>query len=149
MENVFFTFIGSESNPYFKELSKKTKALGIENRVALLQGVSRALTESAIQACDIALMTSKSEMQPLFLLEAMSASKPWISTNVGSVRELDGGIISQNHSSALASNLFKLLQNIELRNQLGKKGSAQWAAEFSTAKVYDRWQELLLAAVTI
>lgn len=149
MENVFFTFIGSESNPYFKELSKKTKALGIENRVALLQGVSRALTESAIQACDIALMTSKSEMQPLFLLEAMSAGKPWISTNVGSVSELDGGIISQNHSSALASNLFKLLQNIELRNQLGKKGSAQWAAEFSTAKVYDRWQELLLAAITM
>jgi glycosyltransferase involved in cell wall biosynthesis len=149
MENVFFTFIGSESNAYFRELSKKTKALGIENRVALLQGASRVLTESAIQACDIALMTSKSEMQPLFLLEAMSVGKPWISTNVGSVSELHGGIISQNQSNALASNLIKLLQDRKLRDQLGKEGSTQWAAEFSTAKVYDRWQELLLTAITI
>jgi glycosyltransferase involved in cell wall biosynthesis len=149
MENVFFTFIGSESNAYFRELSKKTKALGIENRVALLQGASRVLTESAIQACDIALMTSKSEMQPLFLLEAMSVGKPWISTNVGSVSELHGGIISQNQSNALASNLIKLLQDKKLRDQLGKEGSTQWAAEFSTAKVYDRWQELLLTAITI
>lgn len=40
------------------------------------------------------IMTSKWEMQPLFLLETMSPNKPCLSTNVGCGSELQGGIIS-------------------------------------------------------
>ena len=147
-EDIFFAFIGSEQNGYFSELEKRTKAWGLEKRIALFHGVSRSFTESAIQACDIALMTSKWEMQPLFLLEAMSASKPWVSTNVGCVSELQGGIISKFSTNALMLNLSNLLQESNLRNSLGKAGSTQWEAEFSSAVVYDRWHELLASAIT-
>jgi len=37
-------------------------------------------------------MTSKQEIRPLFLLEAMSANKPWVSTTEGGVSEGEGGI---------------------------------------------------------
>ena len=93
------------------------------------------------------IMTFKWEMQPLFLLEDMSANKPWVSTNVGSVGELEGGIISTTLAKALASSLFKILQDSSLKNRLGKAGSTQWAAEFSTAIVYNRRHELLLTAI--
>lgn len=93
------------------------------------------------------IMTFKWEMQPLFLLEDMCANKPWVSTNVGSVAELEGGIISTTLAKALASRLFKILQDSSLKNHLGKAGSTQWAAEFSTAIVYNRWHELLLTAI--
>ena len=146
-ENIFFAFIGGEKNAYYGKLEKRTKAWGLEKCVALFYGVSRSFTESAIQACDIALMTSKWEMQPLFLLEAMSASKPWVSTSVGCVSELQGGIISTTSANALRSHLNKLLQERKLRNSLGKAGSTQWAAEFSTAIVYNRWHDLLLRAI--
>ena len=146
-EDIFFAFIGGEQNAYYRELEKRTQAWGVERRVALFHGVSRSFTESAIQACDIALMTSKWEMQPLFLLEAMSAGKPWVSTNVGSVSELRGGIISKVSTKDLTSSLFKILQDSSLKNRLGKAGSTQWAAEFSTAIVYNRWHELLLTAI--
>lgn len=146
-EDAFFAFIGGEQNSYYRELEKRIQAWGVERRVALFHGVSRSFTESAIQACDIALMTSKWEMQPLFLLEAMSAGKPWVSTNVGSVSELQGGIISKFSTKALTSNLFKLLHEKELKHNLSKEGATQWAAEFSTAIVYNRWHELLLTAI--
>jgi glycosyltransferase involved in cell wall biosynthesis len=92
-------------------------------------------------------MTSKWEMQPLFLLEAMSAGKPWVSTNVGSVSELRGGIISKFSTKDLKSNLFKIIHEKELKNRLSKQGVSQWTAEFSTAIVYNRWHELLLTAI--
>jgi hypothetical protein len=37
-------------------------------------------------------MTSKREIRPLFFLEAMSASKPWVSTTEVCVSEREGGI---------------------------------------------------------
>lgn len=146
-EDIFFAFIGGEQNTYFRELEKRTQAWGLEKRVALFHGVSRTFTESAIQACDVALMTSKWEMQPLFILEAMSAGKPWVSTNVGSVSELRGGIISTTSAKNLASSLFKLIHEKELKDKLSKQGATQWAAEFCTAIVYNRWHELLLTAI--
>ena len=146
-EGIFFAFIGGEQNTYYRELEKRILAWGLEKRVALFHGVSRSFTESAIQACDIALMTSKWEMQPLFLLEAMSAGKPWVSTNVGSVSELRGGIISNFSTKDLKSNLFKIIHEKELKHRLSKQGASQWAAEFSTAIVYNRWHELLLKAI--
>jgi glycosyltransferase involved in cell wall biosynthesis len=146
-EDLFFAFIGGEQNTYYRELEKRTLAWGLEKRVALLHGVSRSFTEAAIQACDIALMTSKWEMQPLFLLEAMSASKPWVSTNVGCVSELQGGIISKFSTKDLKSNLFKITHEKELKDRLSKQGATQWAAEFSTAIVYNGWHELLLKAI--
>lgn len=146
-EDIFFAFIGGEQNAYYRELKKRTKAWGLEKRVALFHDVSRSFTESAIQACDIALMTSKWEMQPLFLLEAMSVGKPWISTNVGSVSELQGGIVSKFSADTLTTDLFNLLQNGERRRILGRDSATQWAAEFSTFLVYNRWHELLLKAI--
>ena len=146
--DIFFAFIGGEQNAYCRELEKRTRSWGLEECVALFHGVSRSFTESAIQACDIALMTSKWDMQPLFLLEAMSAGKPWVSTNVGSVSELRGGIISKVSTKNLTSNLLKLLNDKKLRKQLGKEGASQWVTEFSTDMVYDRWQDLLLSAIS-
>ena len=146
-EDIFFAFIGGEQNTYYRELEKRILAWGLEKRVALFHGVSRSFTESAIQACDIALMTSKWEMQPLFLLEAMSAGKPWVSTNVGSVSELRGGIISNFSTKDLKSNLFKIIHEKELKHRLSKQGATQWSAEFSTAIVYNGWHELLLTAI--
>ena len=146
-EDVFFAFVGGEQNAYYLELNKRIKAWGLEKRVALFHNVSRSFTESAIRACDIALMTSKWEMQPLFLLETMSAGKPWISTNVGSVSELQGGIVSKFSADAVASNLFNLLRSGNQRESLGKVGVTQWGTEFSKEVVYDRWQQLLVSAI--
>lgn len=147
-EDIFFTFIGGEPNAYFKQLEKRMQSWGLENYVALFHSAPRSFTESAIQACEVAVMTSKWEMQPLFLLEAMSAGKPWVSLNVGSVCELRGGIIAENSTQAIASSILQLMNEIELKNKLGDEGLSHWGSEFSHSVVYNRWHELLLASIT-
>lgn len=146
-DRLFFVFIGGEENEYSRMLLARARQWGIEDKVAVMHGLSRALTESAILACDTALMTSKWEMQPLFLLEAMSAGKPWISTDVGSVRELRGGIVSAPDVATLTRNLGRLAGNESLRLELAEEGFRQWQSEYRPSVVYDHWDKLMHSVV--
>ena len=146
-DDVFFIFIGAEENDYTARMRAKLGEYDLAARVALFTGLSRAMTESAIVACDLALMTSKWEMQPLFLLEAMSSGKPWVSTHVGSVKELQGGLIAARDSAAMAEKVGMLLDDTELASRSSSAGSTQWLAEYEPSVVYRQWEALLLAAI--
>ena len=145
--DVFFVFIGAEKNEYTARMREKLVQFDLSDRVALFSGLSREMTEAAIVACDLALMTSKWEMQPLFLLEAMSIGKPWVSTHVGSVSELQGGLIATRDSVAMAEKIGMLLDNAELASRFSSAGSIQWIAEYEPSVVYQQWEALLLSAI--
>lgn len=147
-DDLFFVFIGAEENEYTATMRARITGSSLSRRVALFTGLSRAMTESAIVACDLALMTSKWEMQPLFLLEAMSIGKPWVSTHVGSVKELQGGLVAQRDSAALAANIRILLDDSELASHCSSSGLNQWLAEYEPSVVYRQWEVLLLSAVS-
>lgn len=146
-QDVFFVFIGAEENQYTSTMRAKLAAFDLSARVAMFTGLSRAMTESAIVACDLALMTSKWEMQPLFLLEAMSIGKPWVSTHVGSVTELQGGLVAPRESAALAEKTAMLLDDSELVSRCSCAGLQQWLAEYEPSVVYRQWEALLLSAI--
>lgn len=143
VEDVLMVFIGGAPNDYSSELENEITKRKMENRAVVLCGINRNATEGAISACEVALMTSKWEMQPLFLLEAMSVAKPWVSTNVGSVKELKGGIISSNRANELASAVCALLTNPDLASRQGSDGVLQWRSDFAPEVVYDKWLSLL------
>jgi len=142
-EDVMFVFIGGAENEYARALRSGIEARGLGERAVVLSGVSRAITESAIACCEIALMTSKWEMQPLFLIEAMSAAKPWVSTDVGSVKEMKGGIVTSLDTAELADGVRTLLQDASMSQSFGHEGLRQWREEFAPAVVYAKWERLL------
>lgn len=137
-------FIGPERNDYAIRLEHAAATSGVEAMVLI--GLERQVIESAIRECDIAILGSRSEMQPIFLLESMSESKPWICTDVGCVRDLQGGIICHSNARSLAAALGKLSE-ATLRKKLGDAGNAHWRAEHLPEVVYSKWQELLSSAV--
>jgi glycosyltransferase involved in cell wall biosynthesis len=145
-QDIFYVFIGGEENDYSKQVRSKVAELGLSESVVVLSGLPREMTESAIAACSLALMTSKFEMQPLFLLEAMALGKPWVSTHVGSVKELQGGLVSSGAPGSLVANITSLLQDTALYSDFSEKARNQWQAEYSPEVVYDQWQNLLLSA---
>jgi len=147
-DDVFFVFIGAEENDYTSTMRDTIIKSNLTAKVALYTGLSRPMTESAIIACELALMTSKSEMQPLFLLEVMSIGKPWVSTHVGSVKELQGGLVAASNSAALADNIRMLLDDIELISSQSSAGFNQWLTEYEPSIVYRQWEELLLSATS-
>jgi len=88
--------------------------------------------EKVLSAADVVILTSDNEGTPLSLIQAGMAGLPVVTTNVGSVPEivLDGitGIITGLDVHKIANAIEELVNNNELRDQLGSA-----AQEFTTA----------------
>lgn len=138
--NSVMVFIGPLENAYSKNLRAAAAICSAE--VLILAGLQRPEVEAAIQACDVAVLGSRSEMQPIFLLEAMSEGKPWICTKVGSVDQLDGGIIYDHTKQGLANAMLRLSDSVQ-RQTMGTQGRQQWLEEFLPEIVYGKWDKLL------
>jgi glycosyltransferase involved in cell wall biosynthesis len=143
--NSVMIFIGPCANQYVEQL--KTASAKTTAKVLILVGLKRAEVEAAIQASDVAVLGSRSEMQPIFLLESMSEGKPWICTMVGSVDQLDGGIIYDHTNRGLAEAMIRL-SDPEQRQVIGNQGKQQWMDEFLPTVVYEKWDKLLRELVT-
>ncbi|HLW99410.1 MAG TPA: glycosyltransferase [Candidatus Acidoferrales bacterium] len=85
---ILFLVLGE--GPEKRELERLTK--GCEN-VRLL-GWRRDM-ETIWAAADAALVTSRNEGTPTVLIEAMAAGRPFVSTNVGGVRDLAAGELTE------------------------------------------------------
>ena len=79
--------------------------------------------EKVLSAADIVILTSDNEGTPLTLIQAGMAGLPVVTTNVGSVHEIviDGvtGFVTSLDIQEMASTLEKLVQDKDLRAQLG------------------------------
>jgi glycosyltransferase involved in cell wall biosynthesis len=76
---------------------------------------------SAVQEADLVLVTSSREASPLVVLECMAAGTPWVSLDVGCVRENSGGVVVSS-AEEMASVTVQLLQDPQRREQLARDG---------------------------
>jgi len=87
--------------------------------------------DRAAAGMDIICLTSINEGTPVSLIEAQAASRPVVSTFVGGVRDVmlnnaSGFIVEEQSAGAIASALYKLTENSELRKSMGQNGH-EWA----------------------
>ena len=92
--NATLVCIGNELNEYARYLQRLAARLefGEGSTVLLLEKQDREHIRAAYQAADLIMLTSKGECQPLVILDAMACGKPFLSTNVGCISELPGGL---------------------------------------------------------
>lgn len=110
-------------------------------QVLILENLSRELVVQAFLEADVFLLAAEVETSLLVILEAMTAGLPWISTPVGNVKELAGGIVA--HASRFAEKLDLLLRNHRLRRELGQQGRSWAQAHARLARIHDRYENLL------
>ncbi len=138
LENSTLAFIGSEFNAYsvaLQQLDQQLKRDFTTGRVLLLEKISRELTCAAYREADLFVLSAKAETQPIVLLEAMASKTPWISTEVGCVGELPGGVVARSECE-MTNQMQALLVSPERRNQLSEEG---WAA---SQRTYD-WERVV------
>lgn len=120
--NVALVFVGSKDNAYVQELKERKKKLDRENRcnrkVYFFIGIPRRETVALIRECYACLMTSNNEYLPITIIEAMACDKPFISTNVGVVAKLPGGVIA-NDKEDIQYWLKYFLNHEDVVNNLG------------------------------
>lgn len=124
------------------EVLPKLKKMSEGLNILILQDIPREDVVSAFQSADIFMFASKIEAFPLVLLEAMISKTPFVSTNCGNARELKGGIVCPEEEIHLYTN--KLLDDVNLRNQLTEEGFQECMTKYTWEKVVDQYEELYL-----
>jgi glycosyltransferase involved in cell wall biosynthesis len=146
LERATLVFIGNEFNDYSDDLRRLNQQLNPDPdrlRVIFLEKQSRERIRAAYLAADLFILPSKRETQPMVILEAMAAGTPFLSTDVGCVSELPGGLIARDerHMSLL---LFELAGNGALRAQLARAGFEAASTRYSWSRVIGEYEQLLL-----
>jgi glycosyltransferase involved in cell wall biosynthesis len=98
-------------------------------------------------ACDIFVLPSFEEGQPLVLLEAMASGKPLIGSYVGGIpmqiREgWNGFLVKPGDKRQLAEKIKYLIENEEERNRMGRNSRKLAEEEFNWKKISEKYLEV-------
>lgn len=110
-------------------------------------GLDRRKIIKCVQTASIYALSSLREAFPVSLIEAMSAGLPWVSTDVGIIRYLPGGIVI-NDISQLQVALEKLANNPHLRASLGIQGYRYAAEHFRINDKVSQLEHILTELVS-
>ena len=113
--------------------------------VTWLGTLSRDDVATRLEEARVAVLPSRSEVLPMFLLEAMARARPVVATDVGEVRWLVGGgglVVPSEDHRALAEALTALLADEAGATAAGAAGRARVIEHFSAGAVAARLHAL-------
>lgn len=124
LQDFGMVFIGSKLNNYCKNLisvnEKLEKKYGKRN-VKILYEIPREKISKYTKEAYACVISSNYEYYPITIVESLAAGNPFISTNVGIVRFLPGGIIA-NTQEEISYWIEFLGKNPKYTGELGKAG---------------------------
>jgi glycosyltransferase involved in cell wall biosynthesis len=121
------------------ELERLAHELGVATQVWFAG--YRADVRAVAAGSDIAVLSSDNEGTPVSLIEAGAAGKPAVATRVGGVPEVvtsaSGLLAPPGDPEALADALVRLVEDPELREQMGRDARKNVEAKFSARRLVD------------
>jgi glycosyltransferase involved in cell wall biosynthesis len=135
-------FIGSKKNDYSTKLEDLSKTLGIHERIRILEFSGLEMKLQALCASDLFLFTSRTETQPLVLLEAMGAGIPFLSLPVGCVEEFPGGRIADNIHE-MSTSLRQMLSDPVRLKEIGRQGRHAVEEKYNWNVISSRYNALI------
>lgn len=107
--------------------------------------------ERIVGAFDIFALSSDTEQMPFSVLEAMAAGKPVASVDVGDVKNMlapaNAGYICEKTAEALAQTLSLLLEDEQLRTELGAANAEHVRAVYDLRDMVEAYDALFRATV--
>jgi glycosyltransferase involved in cell wall biosynthesis len=105
--------------------------------------------DQALAGLDIVLLTSNNEGTPVSLIEAQSAGKPVVSTDVGGVEDIvshgsSGYITPVNDVKGFSAYVVELIRDEGLRKSMGKAGHTNVIRKFSRQRLVRDMKQLYL-----
>jgi glycosyltransferase involved in cell wall biosynthesis len=112
--------------------------------VEWLGAVAPAAIAPLLTGCRVAVLPSRREALPMFLIEAMAAARPVVATPVGDVDSLVDAewLVPVEDADTLAARLLRLLTDPELASSVGAAQRERVRAGFSTEAVHPLFDEL-------
>lgn len=146
--DVHVVFAGQ--GPLEEEMRRYIEALGADGYIHLL-GL-RHDVPAILHNLDVFVLSSHMEGQPLAILEAMSAGRPIVATDVGgNSLLLDGGrcgiLVPPRDPHALAEAILELLTNQEKAQQLARNARQRFLEHFTIDAMGKRYLEVYQQAI--
>ncbi len=149
VNNAVLAIVGKEFNEYTALLQDWYAQAGGEEvigRVLFLEKLDRKMARAAFRAADLFLCSSLWESGPLIVLEAMASRTAFVSTNVGFVATLPGGVVVADENE-MAAAIQKLLNDDERRLQLAQEGRTACEKRFHWSILMKQYDALLQSLV--
>lgn len=116
--------------------------------IHIIAGLERSQIVKAYVDADMFVFGSLVECAPLVIYEAMASGTPFVSTRVGNVAELPGGLIAEAPDQ-LPALMARLAASRAERQRLGRAGREAWRAESTWSRVLDRYEDLYRALLDL
>jgi glycosyltransferase involved in cell wall biosynthesis len=142
--NCIFLIVGD--GPLRQDLERKCKRLSLTDTVHFLGWVPNA-GNNLLPFLDIFCQSSLWEANSIVLLEAMAAGLPIVTTDVGESRHVieegrSGRIVRPRDPAGMADALDVLVDQKELRQQVGRSAKQDFVDNFIVDKMIARYQEV-------
>lgn len=139
--------IGSERNKYSKQIEKEydkyiKNSSDKRKKVHILYGVSRLDIPTYVKRAKVFVTASKCEKFPVTILESMAAGTPYISSNVGIVKYLSGGVVF-NNKKEYSYWLERFLNNNKERERYGRDGKNEAIKKYSPDNKVERFEKII------
>lgn len=122
-------FIGSKSGSYYKKCIEKVKQKGLGSRVIFYEDSDCNIAEEISQSL-VMLCTSRTEVLPISLLEAMASNTPFVAPEVGAIPSLKAGILA-NGQRAQENALMQLINDEHLWKAISDRGRLEYLSRFT------------------
>lgn len=152
IENSKLYLIGpyDEDKAYYEDCLRLIRNLRLEEDVIITGKVD---VKQYMKKIDVLVLTSISEGQPLVILEGMSAEIPFVSTDVGSCKELLEGKDCDNigHAGIITTpvtpretynGILELYKDKNLRKKMGKNGRKRVEKYYTKELFINKYKEL-------
>jgi glycosyltransferase involved in cell wall biosynthesis len=133
--------------PMYQPLTRLTYELGLTTNVVFTG--ERSDVPDLLRLSDVVVLVSISEGLSNTILEALSAGRPVVASNVGGNRELitdgvEGFLIPHDRPDLLADRIEDLLQDRAMRTTMGQAGRHKVSRDYSYHKLVSEIQDLYL-----
>jgi len=128
-----------------QNLKKLAKELKIENNVRFLGTLDKNELNLALNASDIFVTASTSEVQPMTILQAYACSIPAIGVNINTMPEIINGqnglLSTPGDYTEMSEKIIDLLENKEKRNKMGKY-ALDFVKNYSVEYISKEWEAI-------
>lgn len=134
-------FVGECSGSYFEKFKHEVKRLNLSDRVLFGDDKLFNLCDE-ISRSIIVLNTSKTECQPVSLIESMAFGTPFVAPKIGAIPSMKGGVVYSNPSEAVAA-ILDLLIDVSMWNKFSSAGRVDYARNYSRSVISEKLRAVL------
>jgi glycosyltransferase involved in cell wall biosynthesis len=149
---------GDDFDDRFDQISEKARALGLDDSVSLLDAVTQDELKAIYRRATVFVLpcrvTSDGDRDgiPNVLAEAMAMGIPVVSTAISGIPELvddgvDGLLVPEKDSAALAEAVQRLLSRPDLRDRLSRESRKKICSCFDSRKTTSALKRLFVDAI--